>query len=140
MSEVANTGLVEARAFRPTLAEEWGRCRHYIEAALAHSPGFETIEDVERHIESGAYQFWPGIHCAAITEIAQFTTKKMLVMQHVGGDLDELLHRMEPHLCAFARAAGCDGIMGLGREGWKRVGEKLGYRLAWVALMKYLKQ
>ena len=118
---------------------EWARCRHWIEAALRHSPGFERIEDVERYIEEGRYQFWPGKRCAAVTEIAQFAAKRALVLQHAGGDMDELLYDMEPALVAFARAAGCDAIMGLGRKGWERVGEKLGYRFAWIALVKFLR-
>ena len=120
-------------------ASEWARCRHFIESALAHSPGFEDIVDVERAIAEGRYQFWPGERCAAITEIADFPRAKMLVVLHGGGDLAELIDRMEPALCAFARAAGCDGIMGLGRKGWERVCEKRGYRFGWLAMVKMLR-
>ena len=119
-----------------TAASEWARCRHFIEAALARSPGLENIEDVERAIAEGRYQFWPGENCAAVTEIADFARTRMLVVLHGGGDLAELIDQMEPALCAFARAAGCDGIMGLGRKGWERVCEKRGYRFGWVAMVK----
>ncbi len=121
-------------------AREWARCRHFIEAALGQSPGFETIEDVERLIADGRYQFWPGENCAAVTEIAEFARAKMLVVMHGGGDLIELLEEMEPALCAFARVAGCDGIMGFGRKGWQRVCERRGYRFGWLAMVKDLKQ
>jgi hypothetical protein len=122
-----------------TAASEWTRCRHFIESALARSPGFENIADIERGIAEGRYQFWPGEKCAAITEIADFARAKMLVVLHGGGDLAELIDRLEPALCAFARAAGCDGIMGLGRKGWERVCEKRGYRFGWVTMVKMLK-
>jgi hypothetical protein len=118
--------------------DEWRRCRGWIEAALARSPGFETIEDVEGLIGEGKYQFWPGRHSAAITEIAQFAAKKVLIVQHGGGDLGELIDEMEPAFCAFAHAAGCEAIMGFGRLGWKRVTEKRGYRFGWIAMVKQL--
>ena len=119
-------------------AEEWHRCSHWIEAALSRSPGFETIEDVERFVADGKYQFWPGRNSAAITEIAQFAARKVLIVQHAGGNLSELIDEMEPSFCAFARVASCDAIMGFGRMGWKRVTEKRGYRFGWVAMVKSL--
>ena len=119
---------------------EWQRCRSWITAALKRSPGFETIEDVERFVSEGKYQFWPGRQSAAITEIAQFAAKKVLIVQHAGGDLAELIDEMEPAFCSFARAAGCDTIMGFGRMGWKRVTEKRGYGFGWVAMVKHLSQ
>jgi hypothetical protein len=122
-----------------TAASEWARCRHFIEKALARSPGFEAIEDVERAIAEGRYQFWPGRNCAAITEIADFPRAKMLIVLHGGGDLAELIDALEPALCAFARAAGCDGIMGLGRKGWERVCETRGYEFGWLAMVKMLR-
>ena len=119
-------------------AQEWKRCRPWIEAALARSPGFENIEDIEGYVSEGKYQFWPGRRSAAITEIAQFAAKKVLIVQHAGGDLPELMNDMEPAFCTFARAADCDAIMGFGRMGWKRVTEKRGYRFGWVAMVKDL--
>lgn len=120
-------------------ASEWARCRHWIEAALTHSPGFETIEDIEEAIASGAYQFWPFPHCAAITEIGIYPRKKVLAILHGGGDLNELLNLLEPVLCECARLNGCDLIMGLGRKGWERPSEKHGYRFGWLAMIKNLK-
>jgi hypothetical protein len=117
---------------------EWARCRPWIEAALATSPNLESIEDVERAVERGAYQVWFGKDCCAITEIAQFEQRKILIVKHGGGDLTELLDVMEPKMCAFARANGCDGIMGEGRRGWERVTEKRGYRFAFLTMIKDL--
>ncbi len=119
---------------------EWQRCRHHIEAALARSPGLESIADVERAIAAGTYQAWFGKRSAAITEIADYGQKKVLTVVHGGGDMGELLNEMEPMFCAFARAMGCDAIMGTGREGWKRMSEKHGYRFGWLVMVKDLKQ
>jgi len=119
---------------------QWRRCRPYIEAALARSPGLASIEDVEHRIASGAYQFWPGKRSACITEIAEFARAKALIVVHGGGDLSELVDKMEPALADFARAAGCDLIMGTGRKGWARVLEKRGYRFGWIVMLKALTQ
>jgi hypothetical protein len=121
-----------------TAADEWARCRHYIEAALAHSPGLEAIEDVERAIERGSYQVWFGKACCAVTEIAHYARGRALVVVHGGGDMGELLHELEPAMCAFARREGCTLIMGTGRKGWERVTEKRGYRFGYLTMVKRL--
>ncbi|HJR55328.1 MAG TPA: hypothetical protein VJ798_02020 [Rhizomicrobium sp.] len=118
--------------------ESWSRCRPWIEAAIATGPGVETIDDVERLLACGRYQFWAGRAAAAITEITEFQRRKILTVMHGGGDLAELLDEIEPALCAFAREQGCDGIMGLGRKGWERVTQPRGYRLAYIAMIKDL--
>lgn len=135
--DVADDGIIIAHGPKPTPAEEWARCRPFIEAALARSPGFEAIEDVERLIAESKYQFWPGRHAAVVTEIAQYPQKRVLVVQHAGGDMGELID-MEPSIAAFARVAACDAIMGFGRLGWKRIWERRGYRFGWVAMVKHL--
>ncbi len=124
----------------PHVTQEWVRCRPFIEAALARSPGFETIADVERLIAEGRYQFWPGDAAAAITEVGVYAQRKALTVVHGGGDLDELIDRMEPAMCAYARANGCDLIMGTGRKGWQRVCERRGYRFGWLVMVKDLEQ
>lgn len=120
-------------------ASEWARCRNYIQEALERSPGLETIEDIEQGIRECRLQFWPGRASAVITEIGQYPRKRVLIVNHAGGDLNELIE-MEPSIAAFARGAGCDLVMGFGRMGWKRIWEKRGYRLGWVAMIRNLKQ
>lgn len=116
--------------------EQWGWARPLIQAAIETSPGFENIEDVERLLAGGTYQAWFGARSCAITEIVSYARRKVLNVVHGGGDLDELLEELEPKMCAFARAQGCDGIMGVGRKGWERVTRKRGYRFAYVAMIK----
>jgi S-adenosylhomocysteine hydrolase len=116
--------------------QHWHRCKPWIEAALAQSNGFETIEDVEASIDDGSYQFWAGEKSAAITEVVRYAKRKALNVVHGGGDLTELLDDLEPQMCRHAKRVGCDTIMGVGRMGWKRVCEPRGYRLAWVTMMK----
>lgn len=118
--------------------EEWNRCRPLVEAALATTYGFETIDDVERLLEEGKYGVMFGNQSVAVFEICDYQQRKVLIVQHGGGDLAELLDVMEPALCEHARLVGCDSIMGLGRLGWKRETEKRGYRMAYIAMIKDL--
>lgn len=118
---------------------DWARCRGWIEAAVATGPGVETIDDVERLVGEGRYQLFTAPRSAAVTEIAQFTRRRILIVVHGGGDLEELLDVLEPRMCAFACAEGCDAIMGTGRRGWDRVTKKRGYRFAWINMIKDLR-
>lgn len=120
-------------------APAWEHSRPLIEAALATSPGLETIEDVERHLASGHYLLWTRPNSAAITEVSQYARKRVLTVLHGGGDLTELLGEIEPAMCDYARANGCDAIMGTGRMGWRRVSEPKGYRFGFISMFKDLK-
>ncbi|HVM95103.1 MAG TPA: hypothetical protein VMT89_01885 [Candidatus Acidoferrales bacterium] len=117
---------------------EWARCRHWIEEALRASPGVETIEDVEDRLTNLKYIFIPGENCAAICEVVQFTARKIFFITHGGGDLEELLTKMEPVCVKLAKLFDCDGVIGLGRLGWKKPCEKIGYKLAYIAMIKDL--
>lgn len=121
-----------------TPQENWARCRPWIEAALETSPGFETIEDVERLIGEGTYQVFPGRNSVAITEIVSYPRRKVLNIVHGGGNLDELLSEIEPMMCAFARSQDCQTIMGTGRKGWERVTKDRGYLFGWISMVKDL--
>lgn len=122
--------------------KEWGRCKHWIEAALARGPGFEDIEDVERLIADGDYVFFAGKNSAVVCSIEEYSRKKAFVIQHAGGDLDmpvdQMISELDPYMCAFARSAGCALIIERGREGWKKPLEKHGYRVGYVAMIKDL--
>lgn len=120
------------------LSGEWKRCRPLIVAALETSPGLETIEDVERLLADGTYQFWSTEKSAAITQIIEFQRHKTLIVHHGGGDLQDLLDIIEPALCEHARSIGCTMIMGTGRMGWKPTVEKRGYKFAYLTMYKEL--
>jgi hypothetical protein len=106
--------------------------------ALAHSPGLESITDVECAIERGTYQVWFGARCCAVTEIADYACAKALVVVHGGGDMAEMLDELEPAMCVFARARGCTLIMGTGRKGWERATQSRGYCFGWLTMVKSL--
>lgn len=115
---------------------DWLRCRGWIEASAGFSPLADSIEQIEQKLVDGRLQFWPGENSAAVTQIASFDGRKAMIIRYGGGDLDELLQKIEPALCAVAREMGCTSIMSEGRMGWKRVAEANGYRFAWLTMLK----
>lgn len=115
---------------------DWPRCRGWIEASAGFSPLADSIEQIEEKLSDGRLQFWPGERSAAVTEIASFGRRKALIVRYGGGDLDELLNKIEPALCAVGRALGCTLIMSEGRMGWKKAAEANGYRFAWLTMLK----
>lgn len=106
---------------------EWARCRHWIEAALEYTDGTHAIEDIEAGIAAGTMQFWPGERCAAITECQEFPRKKVLCISFGGGDKNELV-AMEPSWKSWAKHLGCSELVIVGRRGWERVFEPLGWK------------
>ena len=119
-----------------TLPSGWLRCRGWIEASAAYSPLADTIDQIEAKLADGRLQFWPGERSAAVTQVADFAGRKALIVRYGGGELDELLEKIEPALCAVACEMGCSLIMSEGRMGWKKAAEANGYRFAWLTMLK----
>lgn len=117
---------------------EWERCKHWIEAALPYCYGTHTIEDVERQIVEGKLQFWPGERCAVVTEIVGYPRLRALNFFLVGGDLSELLEKMEPAIVAWAKALGCTRVAQTGRKGWGRILAPLGYQTTLSVMIRDL--
>jgi len=117
---------------------DWNHAAPLIEAALATSPGFETLGDVARKFATGHYQVWRAGNSAAVTSVDVYPRKKVLTVIHGGGDLGELLEVIEPELCSYAKSVGCNAIMGTGRKGWERPSQRRGYTFGYIAMHKDL--
>ena len=121
-----------------TPAQQWRRCRPWIEAALAHGGGFYEIGDVENAIEAGDALFWPGQACAIVTQFWTMPRARVLNFWLAGGDLTELVEVLRPRIEAFARDNGCTAVVIAGRKGWQRVLAPHGHKPLWTAYMKEL--
>lgn len=114
-----------------TGAEEWARCRPWIEAALEYALGTHTIEDVWALVLAGQAHFWPGRNAAVVTEFHPFPRLKALHFWLCGGDLTELTQEMRPAIEAWGALNGCTRFTTAGREGWQRVMARHGYQPHW---------
>ena len=92
-----------------------GRCRPWIEAALAYNGGECAFEDVVAGIEAGKMQLWPAPKGCLVTEIVEFPQKKVISVFLGGGDLDQLAD-MHRDVIAWAKAQGCTGARIIGRR------------------------
>lgn len=115
---------------------EWLRCRPWIESALPYCYGTHTIEDVEQQIASGRLHFWSGERAAMVTEIVDYPRLRALNFFLVGGDLEELVEKMEPSIIAWAKARGCKLVLQTGRKGWSKVLAPKGYKSGLGVMMK----
>ena len=118
--------------------DEWERCAPWIEAALARGMGFHTLEDVLDQCVAGRAVFWPGKRSAVVTEFQFYPRAKALNYWLIGGDLDELLDEMAPHIEAWAKAEGCTDVTGAGRRGWERPLAARGFQTAGIVMRKRL--
>ena len=124
-----------------TAAQEWARCRPWVEKALEYALGTHTIEDIEAGIEAGQFVFWPGKRCFCITEIISYPRMRVLNYFLIGGDdLKELVRRMEPGISAWAALQGCSRVIGVGRRGFERVFRRSGFSPAWWVIAKDLRR
>lgn len=98
-----------------TIAE----ARSHIEAALQHSGGTHSFEDIVAGVTVGVMQFWPGPNSAIVTEIQEYPQKRVLHYFLAGGNLAEL-QRMLPTIEAWGREHGCTMATLAGRMGWQR--------------------
>lgn len=107
--------------------------RKYIEAALKHSGGTHTFDDVEKAINEGIMQLWPASNSAAVTEIIQYARKKVLNVFLAGGDLEEIMNGIGA-VTEWAKAQGCDSVTLYGRKGWERVLDAHGFNPVMIVL------
>lgn len=105
---------------------EWQRCRHWIVAALEHCDTHD-IDDIEHALSQDLMQFWPGQKSAMVTQIVTYPKLRTLDIFLCGGDLDELFE-IEQVATEYARAWGCQRIVGGGRKGWSKVLAKRGWK------------
>lgn len=118
---------------------EWARCRPWIEAAIKPG-GLYTIEYIEAEITKGEMHFWPGKHCAAVTEFLTYPLRKVLNVFVGSGDrgkaLRELLH-LEADIIEWGKSAGCSRVMFFGvNETTQLAGERAGYTHLWTVMGK----
>jgi hypothetical protein len=118
----------------PAVAQ-FERCKAWLEPAM--EGGRRTMADVERALQEGKAQLWPGKACAMVTEVHSFPTHRAIQVWLAGGDLAELM-AMEAGLQAWARLQGCTEVLIEGRRGFERALKSAGYELWSVCLRKAL--
>lgn len=117
--------------------EAWKQARPHLLEALALTDGLYDETYALSQVFRGKAQLWLGEKSAAITEICVYPTGvRTLFWFLVGGDLDEVVNDMEPHVNAWAASNyGVRRAEFSGRRGWLRAA---GYRERWTSGTKDL--
>ncbi len=102
--------------------------RTRLEKALALAGDTHTIEDVVAGVKSGELQSFSSENAFAVTEFCVTRRKKWLNVFLAIGDLDEVMHELEPQMRLFAKKQGCDFMVMTGRKGWAKVLPEYGWR------------
>lgn len=123
-------------------AAEWLRCKPWIQKAIDRCGGTHLIEDIEQGLTEYRYQFWPGAHCAVVTELNEFPRMRVCNCFLIGGEtneaLQELVSEIEPRISHFARNAGCGRVTGIGRKGFEKIFKESGFTPRWFVIGKEL--
>lgn len=117
---------------------DWDRCAGWIEAALEHSVGGWTLDDVREAVERGEAQLWAGERSAHVTQIETYPFGKAIEVLASGGDMDELIDVLRPQIEAWAKAQGCVAAHVVGRLGWARQLKSCGYEPLYTVIRKEL--
>lgn len=116
-------------------ADEFKRCKKWIEDALEYSGGTHEIEDVFRGILEGKMQLWPAPDGCLVTEIIVYPRKKVLHIFLAGGKLDQLTD-MHDDVIRWAKSYDCSALTLSGRKGWERALLGHGWKPTFVTLSK----
>jgi len=118
-----------------TLAEELYRCRPWVEDALAYAGGTHVFEDVAESIVAGRMQLWPAPRGCAVTEVVLYPKKNVLHVFLAGGDMDQIIDMIDSAV-AWGKTQGWVSMTIAGRDGWRRVLAKYGYKPVMTVLEK----
>ena len=117
------------------VAENFERCKTWLEAALEHSSGCWGIDDVKAAIEKDPVNtiLWATPNSATVSVFEDTPKCKVIKFWLAGGALDELL-LTEKHAVEFAKQQGCRLSVVVGRDGWLR--RLKGYRKVATIMVK----
>lgn len=121
-----------------TLFDDLARCRGWIEAALKHTDGTHTFDDIAAGCYVGRFSLLAKPDGCAVLEVQIFPRKRVLNVFLLGGDLQGVLSH-EGELTEMAREAGASEITMTGRSGWERVLAPYGWAKEHVTLKRVLK-
>jgi hypothetical protein len=97
---------------------EFDRCWPWLEASLNEFGATHRKDQVWGRIMLGQATLWPSENAVILTEVFSYPIGvRACNVWLQGGNLDEL-KTMYPVIEKYARAQGCDWLIGWGRDGW----------------------
>lgn len=135
-----NCDLTAARVGIEEYPQIWDVCAEFLQMAIEYSTLQEDIETVKEKIRLGDQQLWTvysydgriNIYACATTEIIESPEKRLDIKLVAGNSMfmwDELL--MDA-IRMYALENGCPLIQASGRKGWRKYGERHGFKEAYT--------
>jgi|TARA_R110002110_G_scaffold95837_2_gene247500 hypothetical protein len=122
---------------------------HLLEKAIEHSDGEYKIHDILSSLLDGRLTLWVGcseeykrIVFAGVTSIINYPQYSALVVTHVGAEDNKFIKYIrdiwheDSELMKYAKLNNVKRVEILGRDGWLRVLDKVGFRKSYTALTK----
>jgi len=110
-----------------------------VEAALREGGDTHSPADILAGIQSGRYQWWPGLESFVVTEIMDYPLKRVCHVFLAGGKLEEI-RNIRTWVEEWARSVGCTAATIYGRAGWERELQGEGWHRTAVCLEKALER
>ena len=99
----------------------WNNLRPIIQKAVDASNGFFTERDLLDGVIQDTRQMWTADGVVIFTSVQQNLNRRLLCIDVVAGEGIETIKEGIDQICAWGRDVGCDRVVAVGREGWKRV-------------------
>lgn len=118
----------------PSNPLQFHRCTPWLQEALAHDDGNQTLEEVREKIESGECHLWSSPSAVIVTE---YIDEESLGLMLAGGESLEPILDLYQEVEAWAREQGYEEVLLFGRSGWHRAAlRQIGFTVQRVVLVK----
>lgn len=115
----------------------WPRVIEHIQKALDHSEDL-TLDEVRKKLLKTEMQLWlilddGEMKSTLVTELQPPIIRFLLLG---GEDVDEWIEHLVDVAGRFGASHGCTHIEVIGREGWRRIGRRLGFKHIYTTYRK----
>jgi hypothetical protein len=104
----------------------WDSIKDRLQAAVESANGRFELKDAKKFLEDKDWVLWVSIRnkkieAIAITEVLQYSKKKMCMVRIMTGENYANWIGLEDGIAKWAKSVGCDGMEAIARKGWARV-------------------
>ena len=121
-----------------SMEEALNKAKPFVEDALKHGTGGFDWADVVREVMLNNMLLWFGEESCLVTQFVEYPRKKSLHILLGAGDLDEIKRMVDGSIVPFAKHNDCDDMTLVGRKGWKKVFDDIGWKEKHVTLYRGL--
>jgi hypothetical protein len=107
----------------------WGAVAPFLERAVAHSRGTNSVDSARARTKTGHAQLWAIIEdekphkvvAAGLTSLVDYPTgKRAMLIELLGGESMQMWADLKPDLEKWAKQNGCALVFCWARKGWLR--------------------